>query len=227
MKKAFTMIELVFVIVVIGILAAVIIPNTRTNSLYEAATQLISHIRYTQHLAMVDDKFDSTVNSEWYMRRWQLIFGKSDTSTDGKIAYTIFSDNAGSAGHSNPDMNEMAKDPMNSDKYLSGGYSGTLSTSDSRANKKMNLGVSYSVTTVEMSGDCNGGCDEFGGNCTGDIRISFDHLGRPIKGALHGYASAYETNKLLQNQCKIILGNQSENNVTIAIEAETGYAHIL
>ena len=56
-KKAFTMLELVFVIVVSGILAATFIPRFDRDNLQEAADQVISHIRYTQHLAMVDDKF--------------------------------------------------------------------------------------------------------------------------------------------------------------------------
>ena len=73
MKKAFTMLELVFVIIVIGILAAVIIPSTRTNPAQEAAIQLISHIRYTQHLAMIDDKYDAT-NTNWFLNRWQIRF---------------------------------------------------------------------------------------------------------------------------------------------------------
>ena len=60
MKKAFTMLELVFVLVVIGILAAVMIPNMQSTALREAAIQVVSHIRYTQHLAMIDDKFDTT-----------------------------------------------------------------------------------------------------------------------------------------------------------------------
>lgn len=68
MRKAFTMIELVFVIVVIGILAAVIIPNTRTNPLQEAAIQLLSHIKYTQHLAMTDDTYDEN-DPNWYKKR--------------------------------------------------------------------------------------------------------------------------------------------------------------
>ena len=73
MKKAFTMLELVFVIVVIGILAAAIIPSTRTNPAQEAAIQLLSHIRYTQHLAMMDDKYDAT-NATWFQERWQIVF---------------------------------------------------------------------------------------------------------------------------------------------------------
>ena len=39
--------EVIIVIVVIGILAAVVIPRTGSNKLNEAASQVISHIRYT------------------------------------------------------------------------------------------------------------------------------------------------------------------------------------
>jgi prepilin-type N-terminal cleavage/methylation domain-containing protein len=57
MKRfAFTMLELIFVIIVIGILAVLAMPSFNKNSLAEAAEQVAGHIRYTQHLAMVDDK---------------------------------------------------------------------------------------------------------------------------------------------------------------------------
>lgn len=72
MKKAFTMLELVFVLVVIGILAAVIIPRTRTNPVQESAINLLSMVRYTQHLALVDDKYDKSTT--WYKNRWQIRF---------------------------------------------------------------------------------------------------------------------------------------------------------
>ena len=57
-KKAFSLIELIFVIVIIGILSSVLVPRFDRPTLIEAAHQIISHIRYTQHLAMVDNKFD-------------------------------------------------------------------------------------------------------------------------------------------------------------------------
>jgi len=72
MKKAFTMLELIMVIVIIGILAAVIIPRTASNDTAEAAVKLISDIRYTQHLAMVDDKYGQ--NANWYRDLWQINF---------------------------------------------------------------------------------------------------------------------------------------------------------
>ena len=94
MKKAFTMLELVFVIVVIGILAASIIPTVQGNPVREAAVKLVSQIRYAQHLAMVDDKY--TTSGAWYKNRWQIEF------TGNK--YSIVSDN----------NTTFAKDPQNS-----------------------------------------------------------------------------------------------------------------
>ena len=99
MKKAFTMLELVFVIVVIGILAALILPRTKTNPVQESAVDLLSKIRYTQHLALVDDKYNST--TAWYKDRWQIRFNGN--------AYTITSDN----------NTNVAADPSNADANLS------------------------------------------------------------------------------------------------------------
>lgn len=103
MKKAFTMLELVFVIVVIGILAAVIIPNTRTNPVAEAAIELVSKIRYAQHLAMLDDKYDATPGSQWFKNRWQIVL----SGTNNEL-YSIVSENNTS----------YAKDPQNSSKDI-------------------------------------------------------------------------------------------------------------
>lgn len=79
MKKAFTMLELVFVIVVIGIIAAVMIKNVQSSASSEAATKLTSHIRYTQHLAMVDDKIDPN-DPNWFKNRWQIVFTSNSYS---------------------------------------------------------------------------------------------------------------------------------------------------
>ncbi|MCJ7766548.1 MAG: type II secretion system GspH family protein [Thiovulaceae bacterium] len=70
-KSAFTMIELIIVIVVAGILAAVMIPRLERDSLREAANQLVRHIQYTQHLAMVDDVYDAG-DTSWYQNRWSI-----------------------------------------------------------------------------------------------------------------------------------------------------------
>lgn len=70
-RYAFTMLELVFVIIIIAILAVLAIPNLRKQPLQEAGEQLANHIRYTQHLAMMDDVYDPS-NPTWYLRRWSI-----------------------------------------------------------------------------------------------------------------------------------------------------------
>lgn len=96
MKKAFTMLELVFVIVVIGIISAVLIPRVDSQPSQQAALDLRSEIRYTQHLAMNDDSLNPN-DSTWYKNRWQI----------------RFKDNKYSIVHNN--NTEYAKDPLKPD----------------------------------------------------------------------------------------------------------------
>ena len=201
------MLELVFVILVIGILASVIIPRTKTNSLQEAAIQLVSDIRYTQHLAMIDDKYDST-DSNWYRNRWQLLFGRSEY-TDGKYAYTIFSDYLATS-QGNPELTEIAVNPLDRNKLLSGGYSGELDWKDPQATKKLNIGYSYGVVAISTH------------NC-GAKRIAFDNLGRPFKGNDSSWNSS--TDGILKKQCIFTLHGENET-INIYIEPETGYVHL-
>ena len=94
MKKAFTLLELVFVIVVIGILAALVLPRIKTNPVQEAAIDLLSKIRYTQHLALIDDKYES--NIAWYKNRWQIKFNTNTNrySIISNVTYAVNPSNA-------------------------------------------------------------------------------------------------------------------------------------
>ncbi len=223
MKKAFTMLELIFVIVVIGILTSVIIPRTQTNSLEQAANQVIEHIRYTQHLAMVDDIYESN-NIQWYKKRWEIKFGKSK-NTNYKMAYSIFSDHINKKGNydGKPNFSELAINPNNLGAYLSGGYSGGLKTNDkkNRSNKKMNIGEYYSIKNILFSGGCS----------KNRYFLYFDYLGRPFNSINKN--NSYEKDKLLTNDCKISLcieectGESSINELVINISKETGYVCIL
>ncbi len=74
------MLELIIVIIVAGILAAVMIPRLERDSLREAANQVVRHIQYTQHLAMMNDVYDATnpAVTTWYQNRWSIDLCNSD-----------------------------------------------------------------------------------------------------------------------------------------------------
>ena len=218
MRKAFTMLELIFVLVVIGIIAAVVLPRTQRSPLQEAGIQLLSDIRYTQHLAIMDDKYD-TNDVNWSHNRWQLLFGKSSAAaknTGGYYAYSIFSD-ANNDG--NPNTVEMAKNPQDTSKFLSGGFSSALDWEDTKATQTLNIGYKYGITNVTFGGGCP--------NNKGK-RIAFDHSGRPLQGnlkTLTGVYSGTSGSRLITTDCTITL-TDGTNNLIITVAPETGYARI-
>jgi len=213
MKKAFTLLELVFIIVLVGILSVVLIPRIERTPLEEAGIQLLSDIRYTQHLAMVDDKFDPE-DANWYQRRWQILFGKNVRS-DKKWAYTIFSDTSGSAtGDANEA--EIAFNPMNINQRMTGGYTGATVLDYNNDNfvgmKALNLGNSFGIDDMEFS------CGQ---------RLAFDHIGRPMKGDQSTMTGSYHagSERLLKYPCTITL-KKGNKQLYITIEPRTGYASI-
>jgi type II secretory pathway pseudopilin PulG len=65
------MIELIIIIVVVGILSAAVLPRMERDALRESAEQVSRHIKYAQHLAMVDDVYDDQ-NTTWFQNRWAI-----------------------------------------------------------------------------------------------------------------------------------------------------------
>jgi prepilin-type N-terminal cleavage/methylation domain-containing protein len=196
MKQAFTMLELVIVIVVIGILAATVAPTFQRDTNAEAAQQFLSHVRYTQHLAMVEDKFDPT-DATWFRDRWQIRLASNG-------AYAIFSD-ANDDGA--PDDDEVATDPLNREKRLAG----DLISAD-LISENLNLVDEYGVS-IALSSACGGY----------PLTIAFDHLGRPLLGDISADTSSYPNGRLLSQPCVLTFSGGSEDDVNVTITPETGY----
>ncbi len=228
MRCAFTLLELVIVIVIIAILSVTVVPTFQRDLLAEAAHQVASHLRYTQHLAMVNNTFNPD-DPEWYKARWQMFFTKSK-GADSHWAYTVFSDSAGK--HTgNPDLSEVATNPLDSSKLLTGGYSGNMITQydGDRATNELNIGHEYDIKDIIMTGGCQ--------LPTTRLRIAFDYYGRPIFDNQKLFDSMYEKNgnsMLVRTRCQITLCSvddcksaSNEEKISIAIEPETGYIHIL
>ncbi|WP_242689884.1 type II/IV secretion system protein [Sulfurimonas aquatica] len=174
-------------------------------------------------MALVNDQF-STTDTNWYKQRWQIAFSAS-AAADNQPAYTIYADTSGSST-GDADKEEVALNPENSAQLMTGGYSGDnkmdINHADFIGMKKLNLGLSYGVDSITLSSTCK---------VSGSTRIAFDHLGRPIKGKLGGAsgggnAEAYESDNLIQDNCIIVLKDADDNNVSIIVRPETGYATV-
>jgi prepilin-type N-terminal cleavage/methylation domain-containing protein len=215
-KKAFSLIELVFVIIIIGIMSAILTPKMDDNSLQLATNQIISHIRYTQHLALTDDKFSNT-KQFWFRERWQIIFMR----TKNEWGYAIFSDKFIHGKYNGKPQSkfEVARDPEDVNRYLTSGYGGStaLGRNGNKISKKLNLTKKFGITNIKFTHGCRGNIK----------RVSFDNIGRPFKKNPSSQISAYENTRLITTQCRIVLTGNNNNTTTIAIEPETGYVHQL
>ena len=173
-RPAFTMIELVFVIVVLGILAALALPRLERDLRQEARDNLLSAIRYTQHLALIDDK-TNPADPNWQSKLWKITFS---TSTDNLANfYTISSDLNGNGAVS---KNETAIDPVNG-KYMYN--AGGDTTIDADESPNIFIGKTYGVIMNNA---------DFTGGCANAQHIAFDHLGRPHNG-VGGATNDYST----------------------------------
>lgn len=224
MKKAFTMIELVIVIVVIGIIAMVTIPKYDQNRVLIAAQQIASHIRYAQHLAMIDNRTNLIAKpaprpatdpngDQWWRERWTIAFTRNINGN--RWGYSIYSDFSRNGSLNSP--NEVAPDPQNPNRLLTA--SNILPAN--RINNKLNIGKTYGIRNVTFSG----GCAQ-----NGNQAISFDEKGRPFLNASTVVvgARANPSVERIARRCEINIGdgdtNATSTNVAkICIEVETGY----
>lgn len=222
MKKAFTLVELIFVVVVIGILAFSLWPKKQPIQALAAARQIVAHIRYTQHLALNDDKFathtdgTSSIAKDWYKRLWRITFSNLTADKDCKIGgwrYAVYQNIAGDLsdkGQPNGTI-EAARNPAQAGKVLSACYSG-LSTNTS---DELNLSQTYKIKNIDFS--------EFaeGGKIQG---IIFDELGRAYPRG--DFSQAYINDKKFKHNSygRIKLSAKDRSKANILVFAETGYA---
>lgn len=155
MKKGFTYLELVIVIVIIGILAVMSLNRLGRDHLYEAADQIVSHLQYTQHLSMIDDRFDPSTQN-WQNQQYRIQFHNAPNNHAYSIYRDLNGDNDLSAG------DNIVTDPV-TNKFICG--RDAICTTNRF--EKVDLNSRYGVT-VNFA------------NSNGARQILFDYLGRPI-----------------------------------------------
>lgn len=155
LNKAFTLLELVIVIVATSILSVFFIPQFYNNSLLDATMQVVRHIKHTQHLALNDARYMHT-DKLWYKSMWRISFRS-------KNCYVVSSN---TDYDKNYDRLESAHDPI--DRLLL--YSNVECEEEQTDTKWMFLESYYSIDMITFSKAC--GSNRF---------IAFDHQGRPHK----------------------------------------------
>jgi len=213
-KSAFTMIELVFVIIIMGILASIAMDSTDRDLKQEAAETILSHIRLAQQLALSDNKHRSDNDVRWQRAYWQ--FSMKICGDD--IAYRVGSDISLGGGVNGLSKDESAINPVDG-KYIFSDDCQNLATDETPSvllSKK--FGILASGVTA------SGGCDR--------NQILFDYLGRP-----HFRNTTYNNSdfsNIITSDCNLTftLSTDQDNdgvddNFTITIEAETGHSFIV
>ena len=212
-RPAFTMIELVMVIVVLGILAALAMPRMERDLRQEAADNILSAIQYTQHMALMDNVngvHHATKPNEWQKKYWR--FGISACSGATKVFYYVGSDKDMGGGIGNT---EAAIDLANG-KIMIGSTTATCDDGvNNNASPKIFLTKKYGIeNNVTFS-------------CTNNQYLGFDNLGRPHVD--FGPADLdVAWNAPVTNDCNLTFSfeDASISSVIITVEKETGRAFI-
>ena len=203
-KQSFSLVELIFVIVIISIISSQFLPKLTKSDLNQAANKLVIHLKNTKYQAMIDNKF-SHKDDFWFRERWTLKF-KNCSKNIGGLYYVVYSD-SNHKGSAN--KNETLKDPL-TQKWLYSNYDCNASFDES---KDILLTKEYGVSKVEVS--CN--------DTTTIGQISFGQDGKVYTKLGTKLEDTY--NYELKEQCNIVLYDNSNDNVTIIVEPNTGYIY--
>lgn len=214
-KKAFTMLELIMVIVVMGILAAIAIPRVERDIRQEAGDNILSAIRYTKHMALMDDVTDPRYN-DWQRSFWRFGFQKC---SDNGYFYTVSSDES---REGNIDAGEEAVDPINGFKLNGNNALDCMKAVHDGSSPNIFITKKYGISSP--SGVTFSNC----GTSTANY-IGFDHMGRPHRGFSGSSGSStpdYST--VLHTDCTITLkfDDTSIEDIVITVEKQTGHSFI-
>ncbi len=199
-KSAFTMIELVFVIVVLGILASLAMGRMERDLTQEASSTILSSIRLAQQQALSDNKHSSTNLPNWQRAYWKFEFDCTNECT-----YRVGSDT---------DLSGTIEKTESAINPVDGKYIFNDGTVDREFSTNVLIQKEFGIDSITAS---NG--------CLNNTSIAFDYLGRPHTN-IAGY-NAPDFSKIMNTDCNLTFGMMASDSFTIIIQSETGHSFIV
>ncbi len=207
-RPAFTMIEIVMVIVVLGILAALALPRFERDIKQEAADSILSDIRYTQHLALMSSKHQFN-QPTWQRAFWKISFESCGGGSGFFSSIGTDMDNGGDISQS-----EAAMDPANGKVMFWTNTASCANGGNSTTSDRIFLTKKFGIKGISGAG----GCAEI-------QHIGFDHLGRPHVSFSGSTAPTYGS--YMNTACTFTFTLSDDDTFSIRINPETGYAFIV
>ena len=208
-RAAFTLIEMIIVIVVLGILTSLALPRLDRDVKQEAADSILSDIRYTQHLALTDNKH------KFNEAKWQRAFWKFNIESCANNTGLFMGIGTDMDYSEEPSLKESALDPLNGRSMF---WKNTSDCSDGledpAISSRIFLTDKYALISIEGSGGCDG-VQHIGFDNTGRPHVSFSNSDQP------NYSS------VLTTKCTFTFTMLNDTTFAIDILPETGYAYIV
>ncbi|QOG12057.1 pilus assembly FimT family protein [Arcobacter sp. FWKO B] len=204
MKKSITLLEILFVLLILSIIYSIAIPKKIDSKLQKATEYLLVYLNYTRYLALIDNKYDPSDNL-WFRKMYRLRF-ENCTSNIGGLYFIVFSDENKSGQAKKEDS---IKDPLTF-THLYSRYNCDPKVDES---KYVLLTKEFGVTKIDVS--CN---------TTSSIgQILFGNDGRIYSkvGTQPSDFGKFE----IKEQCFIHLYDKNRNKSTIIIEPHTGLSY--
>jgi prepilin-type N-terminal cleavage/methylation domain-containing protein len=205
-KKSFSLFELLLVLAIISIISSILYVNNssrdyQTDKLNHITSQLILHLQYTRHLAMIDNQFNPK-EEMWFRSRWRIKFLRCRNNKG--IYYTIFSDKNYKG---TPNKRESIKDPLTR-KWL---YVSNRCEAKEDEYENILLTKKFDITSIDLSCNRSSSLGE----------IIFDNNGKPYY--KFGYSGKDAFKYSLSEPCNLILTDKNGAISVIKIENETGF----
>ncbi len=204
MKKAFSLLEVLLIISLLGFLYTAFIPKTKINRIEELTNRLVLYLKQTRYQALINDKYNENDDS-WHKQRWTLKFFRCRKDVGG-IYYSIYSDKNVS-GH--PSTEDSLKDSLS----LKNIYSTNHCKENIKNSKYVLITKNFDIKEIYVS------CNE----TTSLGQLSFGSDGK-IYSRLSNILSdsnSYE----IKNNCNIKLIHKNAEERNIVLESNTGYIY--